>query len=349
MAFPFIFESNFEGGSNAEWDDETDTVSQLDFPSFRELARFPWSRAIPSSGAYCMRATLSGGTADAFVQEGDMNIAADGTAHVKFDIYFSPTFDATADDTVNVLELQETGNAAQVTFGFRYVASTDVINFGIGKAAPTSFGSENIERNRWYTVEIAATLDDGGSNDGTIDLYVTKIGEKAAEVVHATQVASLDQSAVTHGVLGVQDHLATTTGVILFDNLVMDDARVYPRTEEFPREKLLTKSGAVFVGAGEVSTLELLSGAGTDNALTVYDTSVADTNDASNIVAEVKNTANNELVPKDLTGGNIKVRRGCYVALSGTNPRALIKITRAGGYGSYANVRDYGAANGSNR
>jgi hypothetical protein len=77
VAFPFLLESNFESGSNAEWTSETDTVSQLDFPHYSELARYPWKTCVPFQGAYCARVVLSGGTADAFVSSTSTTIALD--------------------------------------------------------------------------------------------------------------------------------------------------------------------------------------------------------------------------------------------------------------------------------
>ena len=51
MAFPWIFHANFEQGTNAEWDSETDGASptQLDFPHYTELARFPGSTGVKSA------------------------------------------------------------------------------------------------------------------------------------------------------------------------------------------------------------------------------------------------------------------------------------------------------------
>lgn len=324
MAFPWIFQSNFEAGTVGEWDSETDTGSQLDVAHYSELARFPWPTAAPLSGAYCLRLRLTGGTADAVVTEGDLNVAADALSWFGFGIWFSPNFTATANDTVNLLELQETGNAAMATFGFRVVSATGVINLGIGKAAPTTFSSAALERGVWYWVDLRVELDDGGTNDGTIDLYVTRVGDPAATTVHATQVATLDQTAVTHGVLGAQDHLATTKGVILIDDFIQDDLRVYPPTSRYPYEVMLTKSGHAFVGTGTITNVTLLSGAGTDNVLKVFDTDIADTLNAESVLVELKNTANNETV--DPAGMPIQVRRGAYVQLSGTNPRALVSI-----------------------
>lgn len=337
MAFPWLFEANFETGDNTEWDSETDTASQLDFPSYKELARSPHRTSAPYSGAYCMRAQLTGGTADAFVTEGDIDIAAGVNRFVKFDIWFSDDFTGTADDTFHLFEAQSTGPAIEATMGARIVASTNVINLGIGEVAPTVFGALAIERGKWYTVELDITLDSGGPNDGTIDMYVTREGDSAASAVHVSQVGSLNQAAVIQGVLGIQNHLATTTGTILFDNYVFDDARVYPKVDRFSETVMLTKSGHVFVGPGIVENVSLLSGAGTDNVLSVFDTDSGNTNDASNVVIELKNTANNEIV--DPAGAPVSMRRGAYVQLSGTNPRALVKISRVDAFGSAAAIR----------
>jgi len=340
MAFPWIFEANFEAETDGsvEWDAAaTDTASQLDFPSYKELANLPFRTAAPSSGAKTMRAQLTGGTADAFVSEGDMNIALPGTAFIKFDVWFSDDFTGTADDTFHLFELQGAANAIQQALGARVVAATNVINFGIGNVAPTSFGTLEITRGAWYTVELDITNNAGA---GTIDLFVTKRGDTAALTVHATQVATLTNIAVTHGVLGIQAHLATTTGTILFDNFVMDDARVFPKAIPNKEEILMTKSGHAFVGAGEIENVSLLSGAGTDCVLSIFDTDSADTNDAGNIGVELKNTADNEIV--DPAGVPICVRRGAFVQLSGTNPRALVKVKHVDAFGTAAAVRRIG-------
>ena len=341
MAFPFIFEENFELGTKGGWDTETDTVSQLDFPHYSDLARFPWATAAPFRGAYCMRTTLSGGTADAFVTEGALNIAAAARRFFRFMVWLSPDFTGTADDTMNLFECQDTSNVVEVAFGLRVVAATNVINFGIGEVAPTSFGSEEIKRGVWYAIELDITLDDGGSNDGTVDLYVTPEDAVSASIVHATQVASLDQGAVTHGVLGIQNHLATTTGVILYDEFVMDDtARTHPVSDRYSETVLLTLSGHVFVGRGEVDNITLLSGAGTDNVITVFDTNTATTTDATNSHIELKNTANNETV--DPAGVPVQYTRGAYVRLAGTNPRAMVKIKHVNAFGSPGAIRRQG-------
>ena len=340
MAFPFIYENSFENSVTPFGaDSETDTESQLDVAHYSELARYPWPRCAPFSGAYALRAVLSGGTADAFVLEGDVDIAVNVGRYAAFNIWISPTFTGTANDTVNIFEAQSTGPAVEATFGLRIVATTNVINFGIGETAPTSWGAAAIERGVWYTVELFIDLDNPAAGDGTIDLYVTKHGEPASTSVFAAQVGSLVQAAVIQGVLGVQDHLATTTGVILFDNFKFDDARIYPQTRRYDDTYLLTQSSHAFVGPGVVDNITLMSGAGTDCVVSLYDTDTADTNDPTTLHAELKNTANNELV--DPAGMPVDIVRGCYVTMSGTNPRALVKVCRQKCY-SDALVRDHG-------
>ncbi len=337
MAFPYVFDDDFEEGNVADsgWDSETDTAGQLDFASYKTLAAQKWPTCSPYRGAYCLRAVLSGGTADAFLVEGGIDIAADTTNYFRFYLWFDPDFTATADDTVHILELLAS-STIEVAFGFRVVAATGVINLGIGEVAPTSFTGEAIERGVWYAVELAVDIDNAGANDGTVDLYLTKEGSPWSSSVAATQVATLDQGAVTQGYLGVQNHLATTKGTILIDEFIQDDARVYPIKRRFDDTRLLTKSGHIFVGPGDVENVTLHSGAGQDNVAIFYDTDKADT--TGDVEVELKNTANNETV--DTATPPVDCIRGAYVTLSGTNPRALIKLKPAAA--SVATVRHFG-------
>jgi len=144
---------------------------------------------------------------------------------------------------------------------------------------------------------------------------------------------------IGQGVLGTQNTLSTTTGVVLFDEFVQDDARLYPIVDRFPETVLLTKSGHVFVGNGWVENAQLMAGAATDGVMTIYDTDRGNTNDASKIVAYVGNSVNSEVV--DLPQMPIHVTRGCYVSLAGTNPRGLIQIRRAPAY-SQAGLKTLG-------
>ena len=75
--------------------------------------------------------------------------------------------------------------------------------------------------------------------------------------------------------------------------------------------------------------------------VTVFDTDEADTNDAGNIVIELKNTStSNELI--DPAGTPVCVKRGAFIQMSGTEPRALVKSSHLKAYGSDGAIRSYG-------
>lgn len=325
MAFPFVFESNFETGDNSEWDSETDTASQLDIAHFSTLAKMGGSRYSPYSGAYCARIQLTGGTADAVLVEGDLNITATEQAFAKFEVYFSEDFTATADDTVILFESFATATPEAV-MGFKITAATGDIQLGIGETAPTSFGAP-IERGQWYTVELDMQ-NDPGANDGTVNIYLTKDGDPVSTSIYATEVGSLDQGAITTGSLGTSGVLATTTGTILLDGFVWDDARIYPR-KRFQEESVwLTKTGQAFIGPCTVDAASI-TGTSTDGVMALYDTD--DFGDARNMgnhthVVYIRNVTANDQSPGFNTP--VEFHRGVYAQVSGTAPQGFVSICK---------------------
>ena len=319
MAFPYDFEENFELGTRGDFDSETDTVGQLDFPDYKELSRFPFLGFVPFSGAFAARWSLTGGTADAFMTEGDVDISAAAESFFRFPLYFSPDFSATADDTVHLFELLATATIEAVV-GFRIVAATGVINLGIGELAPTAFSGVAIERGVYYTVELRALIDDGGSNNGTLGLFITKDGDP--DGVEEVTVSSLDQGAITSGLLGVQNHLATTTGTILISDFVQDDARSFP-LKRYPDTVEITKSRHVFLGRGTVSFLALLSAAAS-NSLTLHDTDDGVATDGNKLIELTVGAQINHDEPLLFT-------KGCFANLTGgTDPRGEVILPTTG-------------------
>jgi hypothetical protein len=333
VAFPYLSENGFETGTLGHFDTKVDTETRLDFPHYSELARIPGASS-PFRGAYCMRVKLEndGSPADAYVQEtGSWDTAADGTAiYFRFAFYVSSNIVMANNDEFGIFQLWSSTNTVEGGAFINYTTANG-LRIGIGETAATSF--KPLTTGVWHQLELGFTLDNAGSNDGTIDAWL--------DGGAFTQVASLDQGAITSGVVGVVGQDAgTTTGFILFDEIVADDTRVYGIVDRFTSEINLTASGHVFVGDGCVENVSLKSGAGTDNVLTVYDTDTAYTNDPMNAKVELKNTANNELV--DPAGTPIYTfRRGCYVALAGTNPRATVKVCRVQNYSDGA-IRQLG-------
>ena len=319
MAFPWIAQSNFETTATPfGWDSEQDTGSKLDVPTYYELARIP-GMGMPFRGASCMRVDLRTGDTNAHtVTEGDIDIADAGTAWFRFYFWMSPDFAATADDTFNIFELQQAGGTVESSLGCRITATTDNVEIGIGDGtAPTDFAAATLSKGVWHTVELRALISTTGV--GTLDLY---IDGSASLVALATLT---NAAAVGTGVLGTKNTLSTTTGTLLYDMFVMDDLRVFPFREQFPVSQIVTQSGHVFVGPGNLESATLLS-TGASNTMYLYDTDTANTDDASSRVLELDISAHTTASDH----GSIHFERGCYVALAGTNPRGQIVFPRDG-------------------
>jgi hypothetical protein len=300
MAFPYVFESNFDAGSNAEWDSESDTGARLDFPHYTELARIPAMPA-PYKGAYCMRVQM-GDTNDHVLVEGDIDIADADTRFFRFYLFAASNVTATADDTFNIFELQQAGGTVECSLGMRITAASNLLEIGIGDGtAPSTF--LEFVRNRWTCIEWKVKCSTGGS--GTQDLYID--GALVKSLTSQTHAA-----AIGRGVLGTQDTLSTTAGVLLFDRFAMDDLQIYPDVQRFPKTVRLTKSAHVFVGPGWIDAATLLS---TNGTMDLYDTDTANTNQA--LAKKVELNTGNNFVAND---SPIYFERGCYVVLGGTNP-----------------------------
>ena len=336
MAFPWIFESNFEQGDAAEWDSEEDTGSLLDVPHYSTLAAIPGG-GLPYRGAYCMR-IVCGDTNVHTVTEGDLDIADNATAFVSFYLFIDNNFAATVTDIFNIYEFQQGGGTVEAVISLEITATTNVVKIAIADGDAASSGFVQLTKCRWNHIEakMKADLDDLG----TLELFINGGSVQS--------LATLDNAAaVGSGSLGTQDTASTTTGTLLFDQFIFDDLQVYRFKRRFPQNLLCTKSQHVFVGNGRLDNITLISGDTTaDNSVIVYDTDNADTNDASNIVAVLRNTATSEIV--DPAGMPVLVTRGAYVEIAGTlleagGPHALVQIGGAQGWGSDGAIRNYAA------
>ena len=338
MAFPYIFKSNFEAGTNAEWDSEADTGSKLDFPHFSTLAGFP-GQGTPYRGAYCARINLRpGDTNDHTLTEGDIDIATGVERFFRWAMFLSNDFGATADDNFSIFELQQAGGTQVFVVGCTVTAATDDVTVWVAEnSTPETTSSAALPKGRWFILEVQANVDTGAAN-GDITVYLDGV----SIVSLATPVQNA--AAVGTGVLGTQNTLSTTTGTMLFDDFVMDDARLYPPNERFPAVQRITKTGHVFVGPGWIESATILSATGT---MSVYDTDSGNSNDAQAAVLELNSSG-----PFVSIDTPTYFKRGCYVVLAGTNPYGEVRLVGPGRergiHGPICNsdgaIRRYGAA-----
>lgn len=332
MAFPFLFESNFERGTNGDWDSEADTGSRLNFPHYSALARYDatiMGPVAPFRGAFVAELDL-GDTNDHTLIAAALSIANAVTGYVRFHMFLGKNLRATADDIFALFEFQGTANAVEASVGLRITAATQAIEIGVGQAAPTVFAPNTLTRGKWLCVELVTACSTGVSGSSTVFVDGTQVAT----------IASLTNTAILRGVFGAQDTLVTTLGSIFLDQFVFDDTQVGPILDRFPEVRMITKSAHAAVGECEILNLTLLPGNGTNNIVKLYDTDVAYVGDENAVAGMLYNLTAKE-PPIDLADVPMNFKRGCYVEISGTEARALVRVGRAQSH-STAGYRDWG-------
>jgi len=311
MAISPLFESNFEAGTNAEWDNEADTGSNLDFPHYSELARF---KQTTYRGAYCMRVKM-GDTNDHTLRMDIGNIAEDDTRFLNFHLYLGNDLAFSADDDIHLVHFEEVEDTTTgATLFLRMITATDVISLALGENETINTTTlYTITRGRWYNIGVRMLADTQGA--GTLDLYVDSSASKIA-ITSVTAVPILDI------IFGVTDGLSTTTGTILFDEVKFDDVQVFPYRERRPKVMNIAKTQSIFVGPGQVEAAALISTGGSV-ALRLYDTDVANIDDLNSLVIE--------LLDAQFTSasGPINFQRGCYAVVAGTVLLAQAQVVLA--------------------
>lgn len=328
MALPYIHSSSFDTGDNSEWTSESDTGTKLDFPHYSTLCALSNGPA-PYRGAYCMR-IAPGDTNDHTLKVEAHDIADGASAWVRFALFVSKDFAATADDIFNIYEWQNTSNVVEACISLQITASTDEVDIAIADGTEAGTFIAPLSKGVWHVIEALNTV--STSDAGVLTLYV--------DGAQAQTFTSIDSAgAITHAFLGTQNTAATTdTGYLLFDEVAFDDTRL-GITHRFSEHRIITTSSFLFVGSGTIGNVKLIDTGGGDVVLELYD---ADEYSASlspvwygqTVTANVDVDAAD--VPAEFT-------RGCLAVLSGTLPTAQFQISRAAGWGSDGAIKAHAA------
>lgn len=329
MSWPYIFSASFDVSDASEFDSEQDTGSLLDFPHYSTLAALPGAPS-PFHGAYCMRIT-PGDTNDHTVTEGDIDIADTATRWIRFALYVSRDFAATADDIFNIFEWQSAGAVVEACIGMQITAATDEVEIGIADGTAVSSGWTSLSKGIWHVIEALFTVDVTPGTGDVLELYVD--GGQVQRVTGGNVAA-----AISTALLGTQDTLSTTnTGYLLFDEFAFDDTRL-SLSQRWTTHRLFTTSAFAFVGPGCIENVKILDGGSGDVICELFDTDVYSAS-MTPIWRDRTSTAN---VNVDAADVPIEFSRGCLVRLSGTLPGAIINMGRAAAWGSDGAVRSYG-------
>ena len=140
MAFPYIFDSNFELATTAPFDAETDTTSILDVPHYTELAR---EGMAPYRGSYCLRVKPNGGTTAAYLQENaSFDFAAADVRFIRWYFYLGKNLIMADTNKFSMFELESVvDTTTEVACGIDRSGAN--IRFWVGEtsAATISAGS----------------------------------------------------------------------------------------------------------------------------------------------------------------------------------------------------------------
>lgn len=332
MAYPWLFTENFEGGSvtNSLFNSETDSSGILDIAHYSELARYGQA---PYRGAYALRVRANGGTTAAYLFETDgFDTSAAGTIFIRFYFYLGKDFQMADTNKFSMFEAESVANTT-TDFACGLDRSGSDIRFWVAETSAASastltLGTTTSVLNKWYCVELNALIDSGVGDDGTLDAWV--------DGTPLTQITGLDQGAIVNAKLGIIGPDAGTKGTILYDNIIADDARIFPEAQRFnhANQQITNPHNHPMVGPGRFSFA--LTGTSTDATAVIYDSDGVP--DESTAVFLVRNVSANESVP----GHDIfEVQHGAYITLAGTNPQAFLSID-CGGMVSAANYVDRG-------
>jgi hypothetical protein len=324
MSFPWVMEDTFEGGST-NFDAETDTQSILDFPHYVTLCDTPPHQP-PFRGAYCARINLAtqSGETEASLQHNALDMSADTARCFRWYMYVHNLVTA-ASDRIQIFSIRATDTEHVIVEVFNN-AGTYVLRSGQSSAG--TLRSVELVQDKWLCMELVLAYDGSANGGGTIAFFVDNV-QIGATLTGLTQAASTRFNLGTfiggNTVAASNVNTGVTSGVLLFDQFLIDDTRIGPLAR-FPQTILLTESGHAALGPGQVEEYYLLDGGSSDTVIELYDTDEAVTTQAP-FVPRLEDTASNRIGDNWLSMGQFN--KGCYVSLSGTDPQAWVTFRDA--------------------
>jgi len=313
MGFPYDFHENWESGTLGGFNSETDANGVLNFLSAKDMVRRGF-KAIPQRGNFACVVDLNGRDTNQYLQEDDgFDIDANNALYIGFSVCITDDLVMANTNRFTLFTLQSSGPVDEVVLDVKYTTAAGYQFVLDETQAGSSTVATNIELNKHHFIEIYADIDNAGADDGNATLWVdgNSIGS----------ITGLDQGAIVQARLGaIGLDAGTTAGKIIFSEIFADSERFYPVPDRFEVSRVIAKSEHVFIGPGTVGSVALLSTDAGDKLL-VYDTD------------DYTNTPNAQDIKVELAVGNLTsfsgplaFRKGCYVAVSGTNPRGQLII-----------------------
>jgi hypothetical protein len=308
----------------------------IDYPHYTELAR---QGMAPFRGAYCMRVKLAGGTTSQFAREDtafdDLDNAG-AARYVKFWFYLGKDLVMTDADKFSLMEVesvlntttqtavgvQRTGANLELWFNQTQAAatpSTKVLGTYATPTRVTSVTDAGDARGKWYHVEIGMLYAAGA---GTLDGWLND-----APLTQITTLTNADAVDAKFGVLGPD---AGTSGTVLIDDIVYDDAQNYMEKDRFTEKNRLVYQASDHPIIGPACFSAAFSSTGTDAVCRMYDTDGIPTN-----LDRLVGTPFSPISAKEVVFSQdvLEVQYGLYTVITGTatdNKELVLSIERGG-------------------
>ncbi|MGH6918939.1 MAG: hypothetical protein ACREJ0_14700 [Geminicoccaceae bacterium] len=263
-----------------------------------------------------MRVNMGKSNADAYVQDdAGFALAVDGDQYLRFYFLLSEDFFiGKVDDVVNIFGLYSSGSTYEMGMGLSRKDPEGVVLVSQPTISTVNGPWVALERGVWHCIEV---LYQPRASNGGMSIFVG--GHRLTN--------NMGTSAnITTGRLGAMSQTGDFRGSIYFDQIVVDEDRIFPILEG-PMDSasvdnqtmLFTKSGFAFIGSGEILEVQAIDNGSSDARVKVYDTS-----DPEVIVEYDKRIDRrfDNFLPIQPTN----FMRGAFVQLSGTNPQALVRV-----------------------
>ena len=348
MAFPWDAEENFETGVVSGTgsiftgvDDTNDPMGRLSVVGPQDAHEIP-----PYLGGYVLEVDLgrgvSGSVPDAFVTgNAALNMAAASpNKFARLMLRLSPDLKLpNPGDSVRFLRLNSGTLVEEASVGLVRGNKGEVM-LGIFSPSPHNFWIRGIsvERDKWLPIELAFQF----PTVSTAEIQVYCMGHQV--VAHSMAWAT----PLTSYQLGAMGQSLDIRGKYWFDHWIVDEERLVATQPLDPTELdgetiMITKSGYVFVGAGEVDCLSLIPMT-TGDAVNLFDTDRLPY--AHHDLRMSAKAGANETVESK---GPRTFKRGCYAVLSGTvsptvAPSAIVRLGTVTEYGWGAGGEEGSAA-----
>jgi hypothetical protein len=320
MAFPWLFEENFELGTKGDFDSETDTDNRLDFAGPADLAGDGLGVA-PYRGAYVIRVNMSKSNTDAYVEDAAFGVSLGTTRWLRHYLMLSDDFTMSDGDVVNIFGVYSSGPTFEMGVGIMrkdpdgvvLVAQNAIAHTGgpfikiVPGAGPASKSSTSLMRRiPRLGCTLTATRCSRPASPPARSLLLGLGPCLRPAISAATYIGIRSCSTISACCPSPKGRWTAPTSI----NATLT----------------FTKSGFAFVGSGEILEVQAIDNGSDDARVKVFDA------DTPKMIAEYDKRIDRRF-DNHLRLQPTNFLRGAFVQLSGTNPQALVRVGKVNEFG----------------